>query len=98
MIDQNGSFAYSKIVTLNAVVNNNEVTVFPNPAYDYVTIQSAVATSAFVTLTDATGKVVRSYKMNSNNLRINLSDLSKGWYILGYRTAQTSQTIKVVKQ
>lgn len=98
MIDQNGSFTYSKIVALDALVNSNVVSVFPNPANDYVMIQSAVAAPAFVTLTDVTGKVVRNYKMNSNNLRINLSDLSKGWYIIGYQTTQTLQTIKVVKQ
>jgi hypothetical protein len=67
--------------------SNSNITLFPNPASDYFTIQSPTdftKTPAIVTLYDQTGRVVKLLETTSNT--INISDLPNGIYILKYLT------------
>lgn len=62
--------------------------VYPNPAHLYVDIESDGAIIESVTLTDLSGKEILITKGSNEDLRINLSDLSSGIYILRIVTSE----------
>lgn len=69
--------------------NSSSVTLFPNPAFDFLTIQSPIdfsATPAIITLYDQTGRLVKTIETTSSN--INISDLPNGFYTVNCRTAK----------
>jgi hypothetical protein len=57
-IDINGSFSYSKIVTVS--YSKKEFSVYPNPVFDEATIQHPVSSNALVIISDLQGKRLKS--------------------------------------
>jgi len=79
MIDDDNSFEYSPIVKLNP--NDKPViTLRPNPATDFIIVEGATQYKD-VQILDASGKTVRTMKMNSSG-NFYLGDLKAGTYIL----------------
>jgi len=67
-----------------SVENSNEVevSIFPNPASDILTI-SGMTGSGFARIIDMTGKeVINAIQLNSNSQRINISQIPAGNYML----------------
>lgn len=61
----------------------NNFSIYPNPASDYVNVEIANANNATVQITDITGKVVMEQQVeNTSNARINTSELNTGIYIM----------------
>ena len=79
MIDDDNSFEYSPVVKVN-LYDKPMITVKPNPVVEFIVIEGA---SQFkdVQVLDATGKMVRTMKMNSSG-NFYLGDLKAGTYIL----------------
>jgi Secretion system C-terminal sorting domain len=79
-----------EVVKLDDV--SNRTTLAPNPGKDYTiaTISVAEKQRATILITDATGRTVHSFskelQKGNNDIRINLSGLSKGSYYLVVRT------------
>ena len=79
-------------------------TVFPNPAYDHITIEFNTSTeeSYSVKLTDVTGRVVVAQEHNSvlgeNQIQVNLDQIAKGVYMLAIQKGETSLNKKIVIQ
>ncbi|MCX7743579.1 MAG: T9SS type A sorting domain-containing protein [Flavobacteriales bacterium] len=69
---------------------NFELNVFPNPAFDYVSvnIHSVVNSSLILIITDAQYKVIRSIcteiKEGDNLMNVNLAGLSTGLYFISF--------------
>ena len=79
MVDDDNSFKYSPILRVN--INDKPViTVKPNPVAEFMVIEGA---SQFknVQILDASGKVVRTMKMNASG-NFYMGDLKVGMYIL----------------
>ena len=81
----------------NNILESDQVTVFPNPAKDisFLNIDFPNATSkTLVDISDAQGRLVRTEKLNSN--QINISQLAKGVYFLKIKTEEGSYVKKVL--
>jgi hypothetical protein len=73
--------------TLTRIDENNngkfEVNVFPNPAVNYVNIETfGEPKEMFASLYDMNGKVVRHQAFTTNALSLNISDLKEATYLL----------------
>src|SRR5690606_31803919 len=74
---------------------NNQFTVFPNPANDFIHIQNNSDLSIqYIHLIDMNGKIIRTFENNLQSL--NVSDISAGNYILLLQTTQQRIAKKIV--
>ena len=79
-------------------MNTSGILVYPNPAINQLTIKSVLANLVSVKVTTVEGSVLRSLKGNQlKEIRINLKDISKQVLFLVVKTANGTQTIKVLK-
>jgi trimeric autotransporter adhesin len=103
MMDKDGAYTYSKVITISLPYITGKVTVFPNPAFNKinVTIIAPVDGEVQWNLIDNTGRVViqnsAGLKKGSNNLDINISNLSTGFYYLSVAGAEINQKVKLEK-
>ena len=75
------------------------ITLYPNPAGNYINVRiKKEILSCLFTLFDATGKVMYSKELMSNNNRINISHLSSGVYIATFVHGDNRAYIKFVKE
>lgn len=76
------------------------IQVYPNPAKDLVVIKNALSsTKLSVAVSDATGRVVLTEAIDSNEKKLNISNLSNGVYLLSIKEGDKQlRTIKLVKQ
>jgi hypothetical protein len=100
MIDAAGNTAYSKVVTANVKSGSFTVEAYPNPVSEILTVKvyGAAASNPVVTISDATGKIVKMVSVKNNEAIINMSSLAQGMYLVKYSDNNHTQTIKVNKQ
>ena len=101
IVDIDGHYTYSKTVAVTTNGNCNTgvalVTVSPNPAKDFITINGVVGGSS-VSLINASGIRLVSLQATGSSQRIDISRYAKGIYTLRVEAVDGSvQTIKVVK-
>ncbi|MFC4263146.1 S8 family serine peptidase [Ferruginibacter yonginensis] len=85
MIDNDGRFTYSNIITIrNNKVNTIPTVVYPNPVKEKLTVsigdQGLLGTN--IQLFDATGKLIQTVPIYFNTVYISLTNYSTGMYIL----------------
>ncbi len=105
MVDKDGKFTYSNIVTVNVSIKGNTLTaIYPSPFVDKVnvTVANETATRAEVEIFDNTGKLAVKYttavNKGVNNITIeNLDKLAKGIYIIKVNLDGAVYTKKLVK-
>ena len=100
MIDNNGSFTYSAVVVLNASVSTKKITVFPNPAANFITLSHTEAVDdAIVKVLSANGKVVSttSIQKGATQTTVDVSKLAKGSYIVSFESNGERTTTQFVK-
>lgn len=81
----------------NAEFESGSFVLSPNPANESVNIQlqNTTETISLVTITDIVGKTIRNVESNSGNqMNVDVSDLSKGIYLIEITTANHSKTTK----
>lgn len=73
--------------------------VYPNPFSNELIIKTLnpYGEKREVALLDITGKVIRSFKSYSEEIKINTAEISKGIYILNIKNNRDSENVKVVK-
>tara|TARA_B110000483_G_C18093853_1_gene503086 strand:- start:176 stop:1120 length:945 start_codon:yes stop_codon:yes gene_type:complete len=88
----------SSTVGINEVSQNNLFSVYPNPAHSQINVKAdATLLGSVYTVYDNTGKVVLSGKINSENIVIELGNLSGGIYFFSVEE-NMKQTFKVIKE
>ena len=91
----------SACVQINDVsVSDNEfadVSVYPNPVKDVLKVTSENGLLEYVDIVSASGRLVYSSKIVSNNFEINTSEFSQGVYFVNLRTEKSVKTFKVIK-
>ena len=79
-------------------IENNSLVVFPNPASNFVTIQSDKEIKSILVY-DYSGKLIRIIETTSFETIIDISELAKGFYSLTITMNDHSQkTMKVIKE
>ncbi|MEO8770063.1 MAG: T9SS type A sorting domain-containing protein [Ferruginibacter sp.] len=106
IVDRDGSFAFSNIIKLETGKKQLAVTqLYPNPVQNQlnVQLQSDKRQTVAIAVFDITGKQIQqsSAILNEgiNNTTVTMTNLSRGTYILQYKTEAGSSlgTFKVVK-
>lgn len=96
----NSRFVYSK--TVNAEVKSLksfELTAFPNPVKNKVSLQIAgtVQANATLSVVDATGRILKTMNVAGNAMEIDLSNFASGIFYIQYVDDVQSKTLKVLK-
>jgi hypothetical protein len=99
MFDVSGSFRYSKVVTADVKSGAFIVEAHPNPVSDVLTVKvyGVAAANASVTIMDLTGKIVSTVAVGNNEVKLNMSQLAQGSYLVKYSDNDNTQIIKVNK-
>ena len=74
-------------------LNNEAITLFPNPASNYVTI-SGMSKEAVISISNLSGQIIYLSNSRSSDLTIDLTEFAKGCYLL---TIQSSDRCVVKK-
>jgi hypothetical protein len=105
MVDQDGQYTYSGIITIRTDVKGVQISVTPNPFTDHVvvTIQSSTDETANIRLYNNDGKLVwrkATYVTAGTNVQYynDLQSLPPGLYIIKVDKGNTTAGFKIVKQ
>ncbi|MFN3444724.1 MAG: T9SS type A sorting domain-containing protein [Bacteroidia bacterium] len=69
---------------LSKVKKQSEVTFFPNPAKDLITLRYPTTKAIDVTVYNVLGAKVKAFTHSSNETSLNISDLEKGLYFIRF--------------
>lgn len=83
-------------IELELATENNalDLQVFPNPASDFITVESEGLQS--VTVTDINGKILNSMTAKDNAILLDISNLNAGVYFISAKTRSTSSLVKSI--
>jgi uncharacterized repeat protein (TIGR03803 family) len=96
VVDKDGRASYSQIITVSN--KSNTVTVFPNPAKDFIHIVNA-GTKSTASLLTVDGRIMQSNINLVQNLNtINIQQLVPGIYILKIETNSGTEMHRFIKQ
>ena len=83
-------------------INSNEINVYPNPTSDYLMVDVADLNTEALTISvlSIDGKLIKKLvsKNKSNNVQINVSDLTAGFYILEVASQNKKHLTKFIKK
>ena len=95
-VDANGNFLqYTPPLSINDV--NVELTMYPNPANQFISIKSSEVLSG-IRVIDMTGKEVIRKSIQSNDYTIDLGNLNTGIYFLEAISKGASKTMRFIKK
>jgi hypothetical protein len=96
LVDKDASFTYSEIKNVHIASLQNSLQVYPTPAKDFVTINCVGGKNLFII--DFTGRtIVNKSFNNSNQLKLDVSHLNKGLYVVQVVTANGGmQTQRII--
>jgi len=101
LVDKDGSFKYSKTVVLKiAVKNGSGITLFPNPATNYLTVSYPEAsTRATMQIFLNNGTKVGDYNIAAGSVQrsLDVSRLHTGYYYIVYRNNGIAKTTSFIK-
>ena len=95
---------WSDLLTVTTLVDGlnsyllNSIAIFPNPANDYVMVQSSRFNVQSVEVIDVYGKVINTVNVVDNPTRINVSGLANGMYFVRVTTDEGTATKTFVKR
>lgn len=78
-------------------VIKNEVNVFPNPASDFINIKSNESIKS-IKLYDIKGSLIKTENSSDKTLKLDISSLPKGNYIISTETESGIETKKIIKE
>ncbi len=100
-LNEKGEFAYLGIDETKRDKQTEAITIYPNPATSILNIQTSSNQKITAQLFDLTGKAVTSNISFTNNITINLQELSQGLYFVYIKDAAGSliktQKVSVIK-
>jgi hypothetical protein len=86
MIDIDGRFDFSKIVSVKLNKNLSNALVYPNPTFDNLNIKlyQILIQHSTLTITDVTGRIVKQQQVNVNtvNINVDVKTLAAGRYFV----------------
>lgn len=100
MLDASGATQYSKVVTATVKNTRFEVSAFPNPVSDKLTIRvsNGIQPNAQVVMMDIAGKVIRRITISDVETSIDMQGMAKGVYLIKYTDDEHTKTMRISKQ
>ncbi|MFD2785137.1 beta strand repeat-containing protein [Hymenobacter rubripertinctus] len=96
-VDLDGTFSYSSVVTIS-FLKASELTMYPNPVEDQLTISLAGATEGMqVTVTDMMGRVITTQALAANGT-LDMASLKTGTYLVTVGQGEAKVTRRIVKK
>ena len=101
MEDLDGTVEYSNVVSVNRDDVKGDISMFPNPAKEYLTFEVLLENSdtdiANVVLTDLSGRVIRQWNLNTGSRTdVSLSNIPSGIYTVSTYTAMGVESQRLV--
>ena len=95
-VDANGNYlVYTSTLSINDV--NVELTMYPNPADQFISVKSSEVLST-IRVIDMTGKEVIRKSIQSNDYSLDLGNISTGIYFLEASVEGASKTMRFIKK
>ncbi len=97
--NNDGSFSYSESVQLNNKVSA-KLSIYPNPVVNNATVShTQAAAGAILKVSTIGGKTISTYQVSTGATQtsINVSNLTKGSYVISYENNGSVSTTKFVK-
>jgi hypothetical protein len=100
VLDMKYIFYYSDITGINEVTDNYNVSIYPNPANDYLMINTTTNENLKIEIYTIRGQSVISTECinNASQMRIDISQLPSGMYFIRIANNQNNITKKFVKE
>jgi hypothetical protein len=97
--DFNGNTHFYSVIYAEFKIEIN-VSIYPNPASNFVNIKSNNDENAFITFTDFGGRVVKSVNtqnFDSNSIvQLDINDLKPGYYVVRIQQNNNVETLKLI--
>jgi len=100
ILDKNGSYTYSRVVSVNANIALSVLAVYPNPVVNNFILSHPIAgESAFIKITTIEGKMLASYAVEAgaSQTSVDASRFTKGAYFVTYQNNGNTSTTQFVK-
>jgi hypothetical protein len=103
MVDRDGTYAYSNVITISLADIAGKVSIFPNPAADKTNVTIGAERDGKIQwkILDNAGRIVlestAQVKKGRNNMVINVNKLSAGIYYLTVSGAGIDEKVKLQK-
>lgn len=90
----------SEMTGINEINKSSSITIFPNPAFDIVTlnIDNVSNFDLILNIYNVVGTIVKSETMKQNNRQINIGDLCNGVYMVEVKSKEWTGTQKLIIQ
>ncbi len=101
MVDKDGSYSYSSVITINNQISLNKLTAYPNPVADNITISHVKAgKNDAIRVVNVNGKVIStlSVEPNTTQTSISLTHLLPTNYLIQYISSNETSTVIVNKK
>jgi hypothetical protein len=82
---------------INNVNTVSPVSLYPNPASNFATINNIAGKNYTVRLTDVTGKTIKTVYISNSENRIDTSDMTPGFYMAQLISSDTNVQTQVIK-
>ncbi len=92
--------ANTRIATVTPVYSHSNIplSIYPNPAKNQVRVEWKVSEPAILRISDISGKIIRTERLNNGFTDINVSQLPKGLYIVQLQAGQNMAVSKLIVQ
>ncbi len=94
MVDLDGKTEYSKIIVISNR-GKKQMSVFPNPAFDHITV-SGIAANGLITILNSNGSRVQQKRAVGSNEILDISRFAPGTYIIKYSYKNETQQVKCI--
>ncbi|WP_190277542.1 T9SS type A sorting domain-containing protein [Adhaeribacter rhizoryzae] len=95
--DFDGTFTYTKIISVNGTAPLTNLVVYPNPGTGPFTVQGATNVTEALIL-DATGRLVKKLPVLDKEISFDLSNEQAGIYFLRLTGPAETQTLRLIKK
>jgi len=84
------------VTELNEISNNSLLYTYPNPVTNYFTIKTVQ--KSVIDILNISGQIIKSIYSNSNETKVDLTDISSGVYIVRVKTDKGFEIKKFIKE
>ena len=79
-------------------INKIKLSVYPNPANDYIKFTNSISSNATITISNTNGKIVKSTVATENTNSISVANLPSGIYIINIKEGNNLYTSRFIKR